>query len=521
MYNILLTDDEKIVTDSLTMILNKNFAEQVKIFTANSGTKALEEVRSKNIDILFMDISMPGLSGLEAVSLIKQMNPNIIVIILTAYDKFQYAQQALNMGAFKYLTKPVNRNLIIQTVRDAMNAVDDERGKQTDSIKLHQKLNVVSPMVESDFIYSCIFNNGNTDFTDYLDYFGITDSDYFFACLEVPDTAPNNRGSVYEKIREILSSKCRCIIGSFMGNRVTIFFPLASGGMDSFSEKIQHELMGELFTLLSIQISAKIKIGVSGIEHNIEDAQKAYNAASVLLNKIDSSGGIEFSGLQNIQQGNSQTAKPAQKLLTSIRLGDSANAGEYARECATSILAEHKDEPDKIKGALFELVIQEKNAVVELNPSYKNPAIDSAFSFFEKTDSVQEQIQYLAERSMECALEIQNLKSQTENPIIKKALVYIEEHLADLQGLEPLAQTLNVSPFYLSKLFKEETGDTFINYLTSMRLEKAKKLLKDSSMIIKEITAGVGYNDQNYFSKLFKQRFGVSPTEYRAKATSN
>ena len=122
---------------------------------------------------------------------------------------------------------------------------------------------------------------------------------------------------------------------------------------------------------------------------------------------------------------------------------------------------------------------------------------------------------------MECALEIQNLKSQTENPIIKKALVYIEEHLADLQGLEPLAQTLNVSPFYLSKLFKEETGDTFINYLTSMRLEKAKKLLKDSSMIIKEITAGVGYNDQNYFSKLFKQRFGVSPTEYRAKATSN
>ena len=182
MYNILLTDDEKIVTDSLTMILNKNFAEQVKIFTANSGTKALEEVRSKNIDILFMDISMPGISGLEAVSLIKQLNPNIIVIILTAYDKFQYAQQALNMGAFKYLTKPVNRNLIIQTVRDAMNAVDDERGKQTDSIKLHQKLNVVSPMVESDFIYSCIFNNGNTDFTDYLDYFGITDSDYFFAC---------------------------------------------------------------------------------------------------------------------------------------------------------------------------------------------------------------------------------------------------------------------------------------------------------------------------------------------------
>ena len=517
MYNILLTDDEQIVIDSLTMILNKNFEGQIKIFTANSGTKALEEVRSENIDILFMDISMPGLSGLEAVSLIKQLNPNIIVVILTAYDKFQYAQQALNMGAFKYLTKPVNRNLIIQTVRDAMNAVDRERGKQSDSMQLHQKLNVVSPMVESDFIYSCIFNNGNTDFTDYLDYFGITDSDYFFACLEIPDTVPNKRGSIYEKVREILSSKCRCIIGSFMGNRITIFFPLASGSRESFSEKIQHELMSELFTLLSIQISAKIKMGVSGIEHNIEDAQKSYNAASLLLNKISPLGGIEFSGVQNIQKDTPSANKTVQKLLTALRLGDTANAGEYARECAKSILAEYKDDSDKIKGAFFELIIQAKNIVMELDSSYKNPAIDSAFSFFEKTDSLQEQIQYLVERSMECAAEIQNLKSQSENPIIKKARLYIEENLTDLQGLEPLAQILNVSPFYLSKLFKEETGETFINYLTSMRLEKAKKLLADRSMIIKEITADVGYNDQNYFSKLFKQRFGVTPSEYRAK----
>ena len=107
MYNILLTDDEQIMIDSISMILNKNFSEQVKIFTANSGTKAIEEVRTKNIDIIFMDIRMPGISGIEAISLIKQLNPNIVIIVLSAYDKFQYAQQALNLGAFKYLTKPV------------------------------------------------------------------------------------------------------------------------------------------------------------------------------------------------------------------------------------------------------------------------------------------------------------------------------------------------------------------------------------------------------------------------------
>lgn len=517
MYNILLTDDEQIMIDSISMILNKNFSEQVKIFTANSGTKAIEEVRTKNIDIIFMDIRMPGISGIEAISLIKQLNPNIVIIVLSAYDKFQYAQQALNLGAFKYLTKPVNRNLIIQTVREAMNVVDSERGKETDSLELHRKLSVVSPMVESDFIYSCIFNSSTTDLKDYLDYFGITESTYFFACIELPEVQAEKRGSVYESVREILTSKARCITGSFMANRITVFFPFSRSEDQDSQKKIQHELMQELFTLLSIKISSKLKIGVSLIEHTLEKAQAAYNEASLLIGKIDSEGGLEFCGENEIQDEEVLLAKYVQKLLTSVRTGEFVKAGEYSHEYASVLFSFYKNDMNKIKGALFELVLKEKNVVLEINSSYSNGAIDTAFSFFEKSDSFDKLENFLKERSIECASEIFNLKSKSENPLIKKARLYIENHLADLQGLDDLAQTLSVSPFYLSKLFKEETGETFINYLTSLRLEKAKTLLESSQMIIKEISAGVGYNDQNYFSKLFKQRFGISPTEYRSK----
>ena len=82
-------------------------------------------------------------------------------------------------------------------------------------------------------------------------------------------------------------------------------------------------------------------------------------------------------------------------------------------------------------------------------------------------------------------------------------------------GLEQVAEYLNLSTFYLSKLFKEEKGCNFIAYVTDLRLEKAKKLLVDSSLIIKEIAQNVGYNDQNYFSKAFKQKYGLSPSEFR------
>ena len=100
---------------------------------------------------------------------------------------------------------------------------------------------------------------------------------------------------------------------------------------------------------------------------------------------------------------------------------------------------------------------------------------------------------------------------------MQKARQYIDGHLKDLPSLEGLADILGVSPFYLSKLFKEQTGETYINYVTSARLEKAKRLLSDGALIIKEISADVGYNDQNYFSKLFRQKYGETPSEYRQK----
>ena len=80
-----------------------------------------------------------------------------------------------------------------------------------------------------------------------------------------------------------------------------------------------------------------------------------------------------------------------------------------------------------------------------------------------------------------------------------------------------MAEYANVSSFYLSRLFKEEKGITFINFLTDRRLEKSRELLNDTNLSIKEITASIGYNDQNYFSRLFKNKYGVSPTEYRSE----
>ena len=119
---------------------------------------------------------------------------------------------------------------------------------------------------------------------------------------------------------------------------------------------------------------------------------------------------------------------------------------------------------------------------------------------------------------MECTQAVTNVKKAEENPIIKKVCTYVDENLSCDISLETAADFAGVSSFYLSKLFKEEKGETFINFISDKRLEKSRQLLEQTELSIKEITAEVGYNDQNYFSRTFRNKFGMTPTEFRDAA---
>lgn len=109
---------------------------------------------------------------------------------------------------------------------------------------------------------------------------------------------------------------------------------------------------------------------------------------------------------------------------------------------------------------------------------------------------------------------IQTEKSEKGNHIIDRAKKYIKEHFREEITLEELSKSLNISPQYFSRLFKEETGYNFIEYLTFIRIEHSKQLMHSTDMTIKEICFSVGYGDPNYFSRLFKKNTGLSPTTY-------
>lgn len=124
MYKVLLVDDEGIVLDSLKFIINKNFGESCEIRTAKTGRQAIEIAQEFVPDISFMDIQMPGIKGIDAIREIRTFNKKCQFIIMSAYDKFTFAQEAINLGVIEYLTKPANREKIVAALEKAMAVIE-------------------------------------------------------------------------------------------------------------------------------------------------------------------------------------------------------------------------------------------------------------------------------------------------------------------------------------------------------------------------------------------------------------
>ena len=170
---------------------------------------------------------------------------------------------------------------------------------------------------------------------------------------------------------------------------------------------------------------------------------------------------------------------------------------------------------DKIKNSIFDLIVTANNATRELNKSFTSSTFDNAFATLSSQNDTKFLKEFAQKFLLECTAAVTDIKKAEENPIIKKVCAYVDDNLSSDISLDTAAEFAGVSSFYLSKLFKEEKGETFINYVSDKRLEKSRQLLAETTLSIKEISATVGYNDQNYYSRIFKSKYGLSPKEYR------
>ncbi|MGI6566046.1 MAG: PocR ligand-binding domain-containing protein [Limnochordia bacterium] len=205
------------------------------------------------------------------------------------------------------------------------------------------------------------------------------------------------------------------------------------------------------------------------------------------------------------------------QLLGRVRVGDRTGAKEILNQMLGDILFNSAGKPEVLKARLLELSVVLSRAAVEGGGSLER-LLGLNFAYVEELAALEpiEEICAWIVKVLDAFMdEVYAAAESRDLPVIRQAVSYIKEHFREELTLEDVAQEVHFSPFYVSRLFKEELGLTFIEYLTKIRIDEAKRLLLETNKTVSEIADLVGYQDPSYFTKVFKKREGVTPTQFR------
>lgn len=528
MYKIMLADDEGIVIDSMKFIIEKEFGDSCIVEYAKTGRSVIELAENFRPDIAVMDIQMPGINGIEAMKEIRTFSKGTIFIVMSAYDKFDYAKEAIKLGVMDYITKPMERTKIVNALKKAMDKIDSEREKRSNELIIKEKLETVEPMIESGLVYNALLQEHfEEDIDSYMSMLGLDEKYGYMLAVVCGDEQQGSHmtnaigssirmSGKYTEIRHTLKEYYKCVVGNIMSNKIAVFVPCNSE-TDDYNERI--ELINktrELVRTLRKYTEVNFRIGIGSIKtiRNLSESyQEALRALAASTGSVahvkDLPIGCEYEENYPINLERSLFEKLERGDLDGT-LNSADSFFEWMRDTSYQNIM-------SVRLKTLEFVLRAESA------AYRN---GGQVYIFNSRDEYLPQImeicdfdqmkQWFLTKIGDSCKNIQNKREEKSTSTVEQAKSYIKENYDKDISLDDVSRAFNISPYYFSKVFKEETGENFIEYLTSIRMERAKELLLNSTEYsMKEICSMCGYSDPNYFSRSFKKNVGVTPTEFK------
>jgi len=529
MYRVMLADDEGIVIDSMKFIIEKEFGEECEVEFAKTGRAVIELAERFRPDIAVMDIQMPGINGIEAMKEIKAFSANTVFIVMSAYDKFDYAQEAIKLGVLEYINKPMEKTRFVQVLRKAMELIDNKRKKRSDDLLVKEKLESVEPIIENGLIYNILFQEHfEEDIDNYKTILGVEADHGYMMCVVCGDSQEGNHmtnavgSSVkiskhYTEVRAGLKEFFNCKIGSVMANKIAVLVPYESSTMD-YNTRIDLIDKGrEMVRYLRRRFDISFRLGIGGVKPLKEmgqSYQEAINALIATTNQVAHADDLPI----GCDYEKDYPVDLEKKLFESVQRGDYNEAALHAGAFIEWMEGSEGANIMSIRLKLLEFVLwAERLAYENGGMTYRFGSRDSYLPDVMSLEGSTQLKEWFLDKIKTSCQNIGSKRQERSTDTIKIARDYIGDNFSKDISLDDVSRVVNISPYYFSKLFKEATGENFIEYLTNIRIEKAKDLLKNSDLSMKEICAMCGYSDPNYFSRTFKKNVGLTPTEYKEK----
>lgn len=527
MYRIMLADDEGIVIDSVKFIIEKEFGDECIVEFAKTGRSVIELAENFRPDIAIMDIQMPGINGIDSMKEIRKTNNNVIFIVMSAYDKFDYAKEAIKLGVMEYITKPMEKNKLLEALKKAMAMVDKEREKRSNDLMIREKLETVIPVLESGLIYEILLQEHFAeDIESYKNMLGIQENYAYMMTLVYGDSQEGNHmtnpvGSNvkvhqhYQNIRAELKDRFHCIVGAVMANKMAILVPYTNPAMEYAERSRLIESARELVREMRKKYGISFRIGISRVKEiaNMTDAySEAINSLLITTGTVAHADDLPI----GCDYEESYPVDIEKQLFEKVEKGNVDEAGVVARNFFDWMISAHSDSIMDIRLKCLEFILWAEHLAYEKGGmTYQFNSRNDYLTTIMNLEDYEAMKNWFVEKITHATRNALSKRDESSSNVVDIAQEYIKQNYAKPLNLDEVSYYVNISPYYFSKIFKEGTGENFIEYLTNIRIEKAKELLSSTDYSMKEICVMVGYSDPNYFSRSFKKNVGVTPTEYK------
>ena len=526
MYKVFLVEDEIVVRESMRD--NFNWEEHGFIYAgeAADGEMALPMIEEIQPHIVITDIRMPFMDGLALSRILRKNMPWLKIIILTGHNEFDYAKQAISIGVNEYILKPIGSDDLLEILNKAAAELQHEEAAREKLTRLDDLQKQQNDYLLSDFLNDLVI--GALDAEVVIENASKLNIDiiapfYSVLLLQAENTAAGAAGySEFLKLDAIveqLTANNDDVIGFKRNIRERVLLVKGQDGKEASNTcyQIGQALKSEAEDKTSCEIGISIggvKERVSGIAESFKEACQTSDFSYIFgYNKIIGVEDTKLAGLSfpEILPFERDTVK----LFLKQGQSDGLN-GFMEREF--NILSDLNASSFLYAFIYLNIIVEVSRFVSELDgepdtvlAGYKQdlPDFDAVKTSEEFARQVKEVIK--------AALEFREQKKLNRySTVISRAKDYINSNFArsDL-SLTDVADEVNISSSHFSTIFSQESGGTFIEYLTGTRVGKAKELLSTTSMKSSEIAFEVGYNDSHYFSHIFKKATGMSPGQYR------
>lgn len=530
MIKMLIADDERLIREGMMTIANWEEYGVDVVGAASDGEQAMRLFEEHAPQIVITDIHMPKASGLELARFIRERDETVKVAILSGYEEFSYAQQALKLGIEDYLLKPLLPDKFVDKVMELKTAYEDEQQRLEERSLLRRQIGEAIPLLKERFLCELVYGQ-LTDMetvSDKLRFLGISLREEAASCsllvqLDGFDAAVDFR----EEERQLLQcSVLNCLRKAVSGKGEA--FSIRSSQfclvvhLESHTE-LPYDAMKRLGEEIKAQLQAHCGIGATigignpcvdllGIHESFAGAQEALKY-KVLLG----GGQIIWIGDLDIRTGNApKYPETAEKdMIFTIQNADKSRI----RLCLDEFFRFSSGMTDfeYVKVMAMKLFFSVSMALMEIgeNPEDFMDSEMELWDQFKKMETLPEiKLHMIAilEQISNALLDKRNSKNKK---VIERVTAYLNDHYSEPLSLQRLSEVVFLSPNYICSMYKEETGQNISDYLMMLRIEKAKALLQDETIKIYEIADRVGYSDSRYFSKLFKKYTGTSLSEYR------